>query len=145
MAADIQLSGAAWQARPLSLVSSLMHSRRRIIIASLLALLWLAAMLAAFWWFQARYIRPFDERTELFIGSQLRLPAELAGPGAIRLVHFWDPACPCNVGNQQHLGELVAAERAGRRCYAMELDPVYCDVAVRRWELATEKLAKKSS
>ena len=107
MAADIQLSGAAWQARPLSLVSSLMHSRRRIFIASLLALLWLAAMLAAFWWFQARYIRPFDERTELFIGSQLRLPEELAGPGAIRLVHFWDPACPCNVGNQQHLGELV--------------------------------------
>ncbi|PBD23556.1 thiol-disulfide isomerase, partial [Pseudomonas aeruginosa] len=28
-------------------------------------------------------------------------------PGAIRLVHFWDPACPCNVGNQQHLGELI--------------------------------------
>lgn len=84
-----------------------MHSRRRIIIASLLALLWLAAMLAAFWWFQARYIRPFDERTELFIGSQLRLPEELAGPGAIRLVHFWDPACPCNVGNQQHLAELL--------------------------------------
>jgi hypothetical protein len=22
-------------------------------------------------------------------------------------VHFWDPACPCNVGNQQHLTELV--------------------------------------
>ena len=84
-----------------------MHSRRRIIIASLLALLWLAAMLAAFWWFQARYIRPFDERTELFIGSQLRLPEELAGPGAIRLVHFWDPACPCNVGNQQHLSQLL--------------------------------------
>jgi hypothetical protein len=37
----------------------------------------------------------------------LRLPPELAGPGAIRLVHFWDPACPCNVGNQQHLAELV--------------------------------------
>ncbi len=31
----------------------------------------------------------------------------MAGPGAIRLVHFWDPACPCNVGNQQHLGELI--------------------------------------
>jgi hypothetical protein len=31
----------------------------------------------------------------------------------------------------------VAAERAGRRCFAMELDPVYCDVAVRRWEMAT--------
>lgn len=84
-----------------------MQSRRRIIVASLVTLFWLAAVLAALWWFQARYIRPFDERTELFVGSQLRLPAELAGPGAIRLVHFWDPACPCNVGNQQHLGELV--------------------------------------
>nr|MBO2510302.1 hypothetical protein [Gammaproteobacteria bacterium] len=36
------------------------------------------------------------------------LPAELAGPGPIRVVHFWDPGCPCNVGNQQHLAELVA-------------------------------------
>ena len=35
------------------------------------------------------------------------------------------------------LTQIVAAERAGRRCFAMELDPVYCDVAVRRWEMAT--------
>lgn len=40
----------------------------------------------------------------------------------------------CGSGTQ-----IVAAERAGRRCFAMELDPVYCDVAVRRWELATGK------
>ena len=38
----------------------------------------------------------------------------------------------CGSGTQ-----IVAAERAGRRCFAMELDPVYCDVAVRRWEMAT--------
>lgn len=66
---------------------------------------------AALWWaydsFQARYLRPFDNQATLFDGSQLRLPPELAGPGPIRVVHFWDPACPCNVGNQQHLGELV--------------------------------------
>jgi DNA modification methylase len=37
----------------------------------------------------------------------------------------------------------VAAERAGRRCFAMELDPVYCDVAVRRWEMATGKAARR--
>jgi hypothetical protein len=24
------------------------------------------------------------------------------------VVHFWDPACPCNVGNQQHLSDLVS-------------------------------------
>ena len=84
-----------------------MPVRRKTLLAGLVAILWLGAMLAAFWWFEARYIRPFEERTELFNGSQLRLPAELAGPGPIRVVHFWDPACPCNVGNQQHLGELV--------------------------------------
>ena len=39
----------------------------------------------------------------------------------------------CGSGTQ-----IVAAERAGRRCFAMELDPIYCDVAVRRWEMATD-------
>lgn len=29
---------------------------------------------------------------------------------------------------------LIACERTGRRCAAVELDPVYVDVAVRRWE-----------
>lgn len=65
-------------------------------------------LLLALRWFEARYLRPFDERAAVFSGAELRLPDELAGPGAIRLVHFWDPACPCNVGNQQHLAELIA-------------------------------------
>ena len=44
----------------------------------------------------------------------------------------------CGSGTQ-----IVAAERAGRRCFAMELDPVYCDVAVQRWEMATgQKVAR---
>jgi hypothetical protein len=41
-------------------------------------------------------------------------------------------------------GELIAGHdriMAGGRCFAMELDPVYCDVAVRRWEMATGKSA----
>lgn len=29
---------------------------------------------------------------------------------------------------------LIAAETVGRVCYALELDPAYCDVIVRRWE-----------
>jgi DNA modification methylase len=36
-------------------------------------------------------------------------------------------------------GTQIVAERAGRRCFAMELDPAYCDIAVRRWEMATGK------
>lgn len=38
---------------------------------------------------------------------------------------------------------LIAAEKAGRRCYGMELDPKYCDVIVKRWEDFTGKKAKK--
>ena len=29
---------------------------------------------------------------------------------------------------------LIAAEQTGRVCFTMELDPVYCDVIIQRWE-----------
>lgn len=29
---------------------------------------------------------------------------------------------------------MIAAERVGRRCYGMEIDPIYVDTAVRRWQ-----------
>lgn len=32
--------------------------------------------------------------------------------------------------------QLIAATNLGRACFGMELDPAYCDVAVRRWQLA---------
>ncbi len=37
---------------------------------------------------------------------------------------------------------LIACERTGRICYGMEIDPVYCDVIVARWEKYTGKKAK---
>ena len=37
---------------------------------------------------------------------------------------------------------LIAAEKTGRRARAIELDPVYVDVAIRRWEHYTGKLAR---
>ena len=36
---------------------------------------------------------------------------------------------------------IIAAEITGRRCYAMELDPVYVDMAIIRWENFTGKKA----
>lgn len=36
---------------------------------------------------------------------------------------------------------IIAAEQTGRRCYAMELSPQYVDVAVRRWQQFTGKVA----
>jgi DNA modification methylase len=36
---------------------------------------------------------------------------------------------------------LIAAEQAGRKAFLMELDPLYCDVIVRRWEEFTGEQA----
>jgi DNA modification methylase len=36
---------------------------------------------------------------------------------------------------------LIAAERTGRKARALEIDPVYVDVAIRRWEALTGKSA----
>jgi DNA modification methylase len=40
---------------------------------------------------------------------------------------------------------ILAAERTGRRGYGLELDPVYVDTAVRRWQRMTKKAAIHSS
>jgi len=38
---------------------------------------------------------------------------------------------------------LIACERTGRICYGMELEPLYIDVAVMRWEAFTGEKAKR--
>src|SRR5271165_5176896 len=38
---------------------------------------------------------------------------------------------------------LIAAEQTGRRAYLIELDPLYCDVIVQRWEQFTGKQAQR--
>lgn len=40
---------------------------------------------------------------------------------------------------------LLAAERAGRVCYGIELDPLYVDLIVRRWEKMTGRVATLES
>jgi DNA modification methylase len=38
---------------------------------------------------------------------------------------------------------LIAAESCGRVCHSMELDPLYVDVAVRRWQAFTGQAATR--
>ena len=38
---------------------------------------------------------------------------------------------------------LIGAERLGRKCYAMEIEPKYCDVVIKRWEDYTGEKAIK--
>lgn len=40
---------------------------------------------------------------------------------------------------------LIAAEMLGRRALLMELDPLYCDVIIKRWETFTGEQAKRVS
>ncbi|MGA2513905.1 MAG: DNA methylase, partial [Candidatus Limnocylindrales bacterium] len=39
---------------------------------------------------------------------------------------------------------LVAAERCGASCYAMEIDPIYVEVALRRWERFSGQKAERN-
>ena len=40
---------------------------------------------------------------------------------------------------------LIAAENLGRHCYAIEIDPGYCDVIVDRWERHTGRKAQRGT
>jgi DNA modification methylase len=40
---------------------------------------------------------------------------------------------------------IIAAEMTGRRCYAIEQEPSYVDIAVARWEQFTGKKAERIS
>jgi DNA modification methylase len=40
---------------------------------------------------------------------------------------------------------LIAAEQSGRRAYLMEIDPLYCDVIVQRWENFTGRKAERQA
>ena len=40
---------------------------------------------------------------------------------------------------------LIAAQQTGRRAFLMELDTLYCDVIVQRWEQFTGQKAKRVS
>jgi DNA modification methylase len=54
----------------------------------------------------------------------------------VAFAEYWVTSWPGDVYDP-FLGSgttLIAAERLGRRCYAMEIEPRYVDVAVKRWE-----------
>jgi len=40
---------------------------------------------------------------------------------------------------------MIAAERTGRRCYGLELDPLYVDTIVRRWQKQRSRFSRRTS
>src|SRR5262249_29610007 len=60
-------------------------------------------------------------------------------PKPVRLVH--DAILDCSAGGEividSFLGSgttLIAAERSGRRCFGIEIDPLYVDTIIRRYQ-----------
>ena len=64
------------------------HPYRSALFCGLLLIICAGVLWAAYDWFEGRYLRAFSEHTAVFSGDALQLPAALAGPGAIRVVHF---------------------------------------------------------
>lgn len=100
-------------------------SKRFLLIMCLVALVIVVAM-AAWGWsrFGVSYLRPFGDQEQqavFFQGGGLKLPAELAGPGKIRVVHFWDPQCPCHKETDAHLNYLIGLYRfSGVEFYSVQ-------------------------
>jgi DNA modification methylase len=78
-----------------------------------------------------------DRRSELALHptvKPVRLVADALQDASNRGDGVLDPFCGSGT-------ILIAAEKVGRRAYAMELDPLYVDTAVARWEAMTGKSA----
>src|SRR5262252_8362284 len=78
----------------------------------------------------------------LEIGAETRLTEHHPAPFPVALPQFFIEAFSNqgDIAADPFIGSgtmLIAAEQLGRRCYAMEISPAYCDVAVRRWERVT--------
>lgn len=65
-------------------------------------------------------------------GAALAVYQEHSDPGGLIL----DPFCGGGT-------TLIAAEQSGRRCFAMDSDPLNCDLTVLRWEQFTGKKARR--
>ncbi|SDS49202.1 hypothetical protein SAMN05216271_2041 [Halopseudomonas sabulinigri] len=91
----------------------------RRVLTLLLLLVWLAGLVWAYWWFEARYIKSF-ERPAYFAGEAVAPPF---APGHVQVLHVWQSGCPCSAGHESYVDEMtqrfsaqgVQFARAGQR------------------------------
>lgn len=80
-----------------------MRPLRRSILTLILLAGWAAGMVWAFWWFEARYVKVFDQPA-YFNAAAVTPPFE---PGKVQVVHVWQSGCPCNGGHQAYVSEMT--------------------------------------
>jgi hypothetical protein len=93
------------------------YSLKNVLVGGLV-FVWVASTVFAFWWFQFRNIRSFDSaavksQTVFFESGELggRLETLVKSRNnlkAIKVVHFWDPDCPCSRFNEVHVKKIIA-------------------------------------
>ena len=76
---------------------------------------------------------PRSTRTS-FVGARL-----IGG----RIGRLWDFHGTRNNNMRAGLSMDSCCEQTGRKAYLMEMDPLYCDVIVQRWEQFTGKKAER--
>lgn len=77
---------------------------QRNLLTGGLLLVWLAGLVWAFWWFEGRYLKPF-ERPAYFQGLAVQPPFPV---GQIQVVHVWQSGCPCNAGHEGYVADMTA-------------------------------------
>ncbi len=75
----------------------------RAVLTAALLLVWLAGLMWAFWWYEGRYVRPF-ERPAFFEGVRVDPPFPA---GQVQVVHVWQSGCPCNAGHERYVAEMT--------------------------------------
>ena len=87
----------------------------KLIISSFIMSVWLIGTGYAFWWFQAKDLRPFDTQASRIIDEKtlnssllkLMVPLNLENVNQSYLIHFWQPNCGCNRFNQEHVNDIA--------------------------------------
>jgi len=72
-----------------------------------ITIVWLAAVVMAFWWFSARFIVPFSETLVHFDGDILPPQMNSSSLNRVTIVTVIDPDCPCSGFAEGHWDELI--------------------------------------
>ncbi len=86
-------------------------------------------------------VNPFSRQTEeghLAVLHPTVKPVALVADAILDCTARGEIVLDCFLGSGT---TLIAAERVGRICYGIELDPIYVDVAIRRWQAFTGQTA----
>ncbi|MDH5393157.1 MAG: DUF6436 domain-containing protein [Gammaproteobacteria bacterium] len=89
--------------------------QKKLFFSGLIMIGWLLATGYAFWWFQARDLRPFDLQAADIIEqkslqtslTQLLSSLQQDSADSAFLLHFWQPGCSCNRFNLSHVNEIA--------------------------------------